>query len=400
MSLHIFNLILKTLLTVVFAVTMSGTVSAAPAGWNAGSIIDDRMFTDYNSMDTSQIQDFLDSKVPSCDTSGSMSHTYRYNSSTGRLNFNGTPPNYTDADPYVTTTRAVYGQRAGSPPPYTCLKSYSESGKSAAQIIYETSQTFHINPKVFLVLLQKENSFITDDWPWPFQYRSATGYGCPDPKPPNYTPVPCNAQYYGFRNQMIWAGTMYRAILNGGGAWSNEFSSDSSWYTPYILGNNYILYNPNVSCGGSVVNIQNRSTQALYNYTPYQPNQAALNAGWGSAGECGAYGNRNFYLYMQEWFGYSPLTLVSPPTSISWGPGRIDIFAKGSDGGLWQKWYSDGSWKSWARVTQSHATPSISSWSSGRLDIFETGAAGDLRHNWYSHGSGWGSWESLGRPNN
>ncbi|MCW2763410.1 MAG: exported protein of unknown function, partial [Marmoricola sp.] len=62
-------------------------------------------------------------------------------------------------------------------------------------------------------------------------------------------------------------------------------------------------WSPNSSCGGSTVNIQNRSTQALYNYTPYQPNQSALNAGYGTGDGCGAYGNRNFYLYFTDWFG-------------------------------------------------------------------------------------------------
>ncbi|MET1033119.1 MAG: hypothetical protein ABWX94_01325, partial [Candidatus Saccharimonadales bacterium] len=86
--------------------------------------------------------------------------------------------------------------------------------------------------------------------------------------------------------------TMFRAILN----------DSPTWYTPYELGSNYIQYNPNANCGGSTVNIQNRSTQALYNYTPYQPSQAVLDAGWGTV-DCGAYGNRNFYLYFTNWFG-------------------------------------------------------------------------------------------------
>ena len=84
-----------------------------------------------------------------------------------------------------------------------------------------------------------------------------------------------------------------------------------TWYTPYNLGVNYIRYSPNAACGGSLVNIENRATKALYNYTPYQPNQAALNAGWGSAA-CGAYGNRNFYLYLTNWFNNSSIAI--PPT--------------------------------------------------------------------------------------
>jgi len=77
-------------------------------------------------------------------------------------------------------------------------------------------------------------------------------------------------------------------------------TNNPNWYTPYILGNNYIQYNPNASCGGTTVDIVNHSTQALYNYTPYQPNPSALNAGYGMGDSCGAYGNRNFYEYFQR----------------------------------------------------------------------------------------------------
>ena len=51
-----------------------------------------------------------------------------------------------------------------------------------------------------------------------------------------------------------------------------------------------------------MINIQNRATSALYRYTPYQPNAGALAAGYGTA-PCGAYGNRNFYQYFEDWFG-------------------------------------------------------------------------------------------------
>jgi hypothetical protein len=50
------------------------------------------------------------------------------------------------------------------------------------------------------------------------------------------------------------------------------------------------------------VNIRSLATSALYRYTPYQPNAGALAAGYGTA-YCGAYGNRNFYLYFDDWFG-------------------------------------------------------------------------------------------------
>lgn len=242
------------------------TQLSAASDFQPGNIMSDSVFTNKNSMSVPQIQNFLNAKMPSCDTWG--------------------------AKPYGGTTRAQYAASIGISTPFICLKDYNENGRSSAQIIYDVGQKYTINPQVLVVLLQKEQGLVTDDWPWPVQYRSATGYGCPDT-------APCDSQYYGLTNQLDWAAKMFRAILD----------DSPTWYTPYELGNNFVQYNPDASCGGSVVNIQNRTTQALYNYTPYQPNQGALDAGWGMA-PCGAYGNRNFSLYFREWFGSTVLTHV------------------------------------------------------------------------------------------
>lgn len=242
--------------------------ATAVTGFNPGRIIDDGIFTNSNTLNAIQIQAFLNSKVSSCDT-------------------NGTQPASDFGRPDL--THAQYAALMGwSAPPYTCLKDYIENGLSAAQIIYNTAQQFQINPEVFLVLLQKEQGLVTDTWPLATQYVTATGYGCPDS-----TPGVCNSSYFGFTNQLHWAGTMFRSILN----------SSSTWYSPYVLGNNYIQWNPNASCGGSTVSIQNLSTASLYDYTPYQPNQAALNAGYGLGDSCSSYGNRNFFEYFTDWFG-------------------------------------------------------------------------------------------------
>ena len=137
------------------------------------------------------------------------------------------------------------------------------------------------------MLLQKEQGLVTDTWPLNVQYRSATGYFCPDDEP-------CNSAYYGFTNQVRWAARMFRAIMN----------NSPTWTTPYTLGVNLVRYNPDTNCGGKNITIQNRATQALYNYTPYQPNSYALNGGSVSEyPQCGAFGNRNFYTYFREWFG-------------------------------------------------------------------------------------------------
>ena len=281
----------------LFVVSLIGVLSlnSAPAlatpvtGFNPGKIIDDTVFTNANSMNAGQIQTFLNSKVPTCETW----HT------------------------------AGYGQN----PPFICLKDYSENGRSAAQIIYDTAQQYQINPQVLIVLLQKEQGLVTDTWPLDSQYRTATGYGCPDT-------APCDSQYYGLTNQLKWSGTMFRAIMN----------NNPNWYTPYVLGNNTVYFNPgpydNANnryfgrfgdrrdieyCGSTVVNIQNRATQALYNYTPYQPNQASLDAGYGSAPPCGAYGNRNFFLYFTDWFGPTTRNLI---TTIGNGVYKVEDGAK------------------------------------------------------------------------
>ncbi len=271
---------------VVMMIAVLGLFNTAPrvqaaslADWNPGRIIDDAVFTNSTSMDVPTIQSFLNSKVPSCDT-------------------NGTQPSE-----FGGGTRAQWGQAHYGQSTFVCLRDYQENGKSAAQIIHDKAQEFSINPQVLIVLLQKEQGLVTDTWPLNIQYRTATGYGCPDT-------AACDTQYYGFTNQVTWSARMFRAIMN----------ASPTWYTPYVLGNNFIRYNPNADCGGSQVNIENRSTQALYNYTPYQPNQGALNSGYGTA-PCGAYGNRNFYLYFVDWFGsttrFNGTVLLSSSINVS-----------------------------------------------------------------------------------
>ncbi|MGE5327869.1 MAG: hypothetical protein ACM3KH_00890 [Thiobacillus sp.] len=263
-----FCLILTLILTFLVGLAVTRSVMAGTTGFMAGRIIDDSVFTNYKSMSVAQIQTFLNNKVPTCDTNGTKPSEYG----------GGTRAQWAANQSLHPGIPAFY-------PPFTCLKNYKVGGVSSAQIIYNVANKYHINPQVFLVLLQKEQGLVTDDWPGPHQYQKATGYGCPDT-------AACDSKYYGFTNQVDWAGNMYRSIMDN--------YPIINW--PYRLGNNYIQYNPSTACGGSTVFIQNRATQALYNYTPYQPNKASLDAGWGSA-PCGAYGNRNFYLYFTNWFG-------------------------------------------------------------------------------------------------
>lgn len=234
----------------------SSAINAAYSGFKAGNIINDYVMGNYSSMTESDIQNFLKSKNSCNDTNTSKAKTYsshKYHIENGH---------------------------------FVCMADEKFDGETAAHIIWQAAQDYKINPRVLIVLLEKEQGLVTDTWPnSDLQYRSATGYGCPDT-------AACDSQYYGFKNQVRNAAKFFRKNLDGDPNWTN-----------YPIGKNTVLYNPNRSCGSSVVNIENRATGALYTYTPYQPNSAVLNAGPGVTVNCGAYGNANFYYYFTKWFG-------------------------------------------------------------------------------------------------
>lgn len=292
------------------------------ANFQAGRIIDNPIFENNSAMSATDIQNFLNAKLPTCDTNGTQSYSYYYSDpakgGTGEVNNSSTGT-------WTTSTRAVYGQRWDTwksqvtsttvtlaAAPYVCLKSYLENTTthqnnlqgaavtgsiSAAQIIWNTAQNYHINPEVILTTLQKEQGLVTDDWPWVSEFSAAMGYACPDDG------TGCHSQYAGFFTQVDSAGWQLRNYLTNPGNFN------------FIAGqNNFIGYYPCAS--GSTVFIQNSATAALYDYTPYQPDANVLNytnptgssSGAGSvpfADNCATYGNRNFWWYFNTWFGSS-----------------------------------------------------------------------------------------------
>lgn len=270
--------------TVLIPATQTQQAAALSGGdFQAGRIIDDSLFFNKSSMTVAQIQAFLNSKVPTCET---------YHA------------------PYLSTYYA----------PFTCLKDYQENpttrennyglyntngtpksvsgGKSAAQIIWDAAQAHSISPKVLIVMLQKEQGLVTDTWPIEPQFDKAMGYACPDT-------AACDTTYYGLYNQVTSAAWQLRRYV--------EYPNNYNFKAGVTR---YVGYNPSVSCGGTSVFLQNSATAALYNYTPYQPNAAALESLYGTA-PCGAYGNRNFWRYYNDWFGstLSAVTYVQDDSS-------------------------------------------------------------------------------------
>jgi hypothetical protein len=289
---------------IVFSFSKSSSVNAADANkWKSGQIIDDSVFYNSNDLSTEQIQQFLDKMI----------------NSAGGCDTNGTRPSELGGG-----TRAQYGASRGYPAPYTCINKYYESPStkannlsgnpipsdaiSAAQIIKNAASTYGISVRALLVIIQKESAgpLLTDTWPFPYQFNNAMGYGCPDT-------APCDPQYYGFANQISNAARQFKL-----------YKENPNSYRKKAQQSNDVLFNPSSTCGSSSVFISNSATAGLYNYTPYQPNQAALNNLYGTGDGCSAYGTRNFWRMFTDWFGST-----TGPENY-WSINAVNVFANSS----------------------------------------------------------------------
>lgn len=240
----------------------SGIVKAAPVvGFNAENIISDTLFYDGNAMSAAQIQTFLDGKIGSCSNGLCLNVL--------TLTADSRPAYYSQ-----TTGNLVCSDLAGGT-------------MRASEYIYRVQVACGISAKVILVTMQKEQGLVTDSAPTDTQLRKAMGHLCSDS-------APCVTAASGIANQ-IFGGTeqlkKYKATAFGKQPGPNWVG----YHPPDKNGNDY--------CGGTTLNIRNYATAALYNYTPYQPNPAALSAGQGLGDACSSYGNRNFYTFYTSWFG-------------------------------------------------------------------------------------------------
>lgn len=240
----------------VFTTTSGQQAVAADASqFNAGDIISDALFFDGAAMSASDVQSTLSGKVSSCRSGYTCLKDYRQ----------------------TTTSRAAVAGRCDA---YT-----GAANELASAIIAKVGAACGISQKAIIVLLEKEQGLVTDTYPDSGQYRSATGFGCPDT-------AACDSQYYGFFNQVYNAALQFKRYAANPTGWN------------HVAGRvNAIRYSPTASCGSSNVFIQNQATAGLYNYTPYQPNAAALANLYGTGDGCSAYGNRNFWRIYTDWFG-------------------------------------------------------------------------------------------------
>lgn len=263
--------------SVGLAISPAEKALASISGFKAGNIISDAVFYNGNAQTAAQVQTFLEARLPRC-TIGDPGRT-------AGMAWPANNSSIADAclkDYHTATTSRVADRYCGA---YT-----GASRESAAQIISKVAKVCGISPNVLLVLLEKEQSLVTDSWPTVRQFDVAMGANCPD-SGANWS-ASCDPKYYGFAQQV------YRA------AWLLKYYKlNPNEYRYRALQTNTIQWHPNPACGTSQVYIENQATAALYIYTPYRPNQAALDAGWGIGDSCSAYGNRNFYNLFTSWFG-------------------------------------------------------------------------------------------------
>lgn len=257
---------------VVAAVVLGASVALAPAvdeqdsafaasSFNPGYIISDELFYDADAMSEAEIQAFLDTRIGTC------------------LNEN-----------CLNVVRVDSASRASDA---MCGSFGSATQERASALIYRVQQSCGISARVLLVTLQKEQSLATHRQPSDSKLDRAMGYACPDnPDQPGW----CDPRYGGLSNQLYRAAWQFKRYLNPPGT--------SNYFTWYPVGNTVaVRFHPNTACGSSPVRIQNSATAALYYYTPYQPNAAALANMTGVGDACSAYGNRNFWRFYTDWFG-------------------------------------------------------------------------------------------------
>ena len=251
----------------VSSVLVVAAPAASPAQALSGSnfdpsyIISDANFFNRSAMTENEIQGFLDGTVGTCLNTNCM--------------------NVFQMDTFTRAAKEDCRQYTGA------------AAEPVSRIIFKVQEACGISAKVILITLQKEQGLLTSKQPSAAVLRKAMGMGCPD------TSV-CDSAYYGVFNQI------YSAALQ-----LTRYTKGSFTYFP-VGSPSQIKWHPDSSrCGAGTVTVANRATAALYYYTPFQPNAAALANLGGSGDTCSSYGNRNFWVYYNNWFG-SPTGQPNP----------------------------------------------------------------------------------------
>ncbi len=108
-----------------------------------------------------------------------------------------------------------------------------------------------------------------------------------------------------------------------------------------------------------------------------------------------------------------PTPLAGPLAACRCGRDRMGVFARGTRGDLILKWWDGAHWSEFASLGSPEVQydlypavniaaslagpPAACSWGPERMDVFARGPGGDLLHKWWD-GKDWSKFESLGMP--
>ncbi len=184
-------------------------------------------------------------------------------------------PNFIISDHDLTNVQSMYKdgiQRFLESKPGT-LDTYRATDldgkiKSASDIIYRVSQQFLVSPRMIMVMLQKEQSLVSDPTPSASQYDWATGYAVCDDCNVNSDGV---SRFRGFAKQIDSMAQQFRL------GYLEDLAKNGQTQTGIRPGEQTII-------DGQVVTPQNNATASLYTYTPHIE------------------GNENFWKIWQSWF--------------------------------------------------------------------------------------------------
>lgn len=211
---------MKKLLILLFFILLALPAQAA-VKFDPNYIISDEEMLDSSSMTLAEIEAFLATKGGYISKNKFQNYRGEYKSA-GEIIFEAA--NNYDCDGTSVSTTATRAEMAKYCRPVT------------------------INPKLLLVLLQKEQSLIEETSPRQSQLDWATGYGCPDGQA-------CNDRWRGFGKQVNSAALQFA-----------DYMVHPTNY-PYVAGRSYTVTNT----GRAPMPIlpQNQATASLYNYTPH-----------------------------------------------------------------------------------------------------------------------------------
>lgn len=200
----------------------------------------------------------------------------------------------------------------------TRLRTFSEGGRSAAQIIADAARANGINPFVILATIQKEESIVDSNYNFDYRVVWAMGYGVCDSCSLDDPDV---SKYRGFTNQ----------VNNGTWQLGRNYNYWASNGSDWNVGRTMII-------DDAAIRFSNRATSALYRYTPHLHGNENFNRIYNAYKTFRGQGVSGAGTYAASFYGQS----YNPGRTINLKPGqRLTIYARYKNNGT-AYWYQGG----------------------------------------------------------